>query len=116
MRKFISERLLEERLRLGFNKGGMAKAGGIANSTYANYEDGNRSPDGEFLASIADAGADVNYILTGVRVTTIEPMDRTVRIAVELLNGMSKKQREMALSLLFAEKPANTTLENRNFG
>ncbi len=65
--KNIFVRLAEERKRLGLNKGQMAKAGNVANSTYANYEDGSRSPDGEFFAAIAEAGADVLYILTGVR-------------------------------------------------
>jgi transcriptional regulator with XRE-family HTH domain len=67
MKKVIAERLLEERLRLKLKKGEMAGAGGVANSTYTNYEEGTRSPDGEFLAGIAAAGADVLYILTGIR-------------------------------------------------
>lgn len=64
----IFTRLADERKRLGLNKGQMAKAGNVANSTYANYEDGSRSPDGEFFSAIAAAGADVLYILTGQRV------------------------------------------------
>lgn len=67
MKKIISSRLFEERKRLGLKKGEMASAGGIANSTYTNYEEGSRAPDGEFLAAIASKGADVQYILTGVR-------------------------------------------------
>ncbi len=65
--KLISERLLEERNRLGLNKGQMAAIGGVANSSYTNYEEGLRSPDGNFFAAIASAGADVQYILTGTR-------------------------------------------------
>jgi transcriptional regulator with XRE-family HTH domain len=65
--KKINDRLKEERLRLGFNKGKMAASGHIANSTYTNYEDGKRSPDGDFLSAIAAVGADVQYILTGLR-------------------------------------------------
>ncbi len=60
-------RLIEERERLGLKKGGMARAGGVANSTYTKYEDGSRLPDAAFLSAIAAAGADVQYILTGVR-------------------------------------------------
>lgn len=67
MKKIIASRLFEERQRLGLKKGEMATAGGIANSTYTNYEEGARAPDGEFLAAIAAAGADVQYILTGTR-------------------------------------------------
>lgn len=70
--KNIFIRLVEERQRLGLNKGQMAKAGNVANSTYTNYEEGNRSPDGEFFAAIAAAGADVLYILTGTRVGEIK--------------------------------------------
>ncbi len=61
------KRLIEERERLGFKKGDIARAGGVANSTYTKYEDGSRVPDAEFLAAIAAAGADVQYILTGIR-------------------------------------------------
>lgn len=63
--KKIFERLVEERKRLKLNKGQMASAGNVANSTYTNYEEGSRSPDGEFFAAIAAAGADILYILTG---------------------------------------------------
>ena len=65
--KKINDRLLEERKRLGFNKGQMALAGGVRNSTYTNYEEGLRSPDANFLAAISESGADVQYILTGIR-------------------------------------------------
>lgn len=44
-----------------------AEKGGIAVRTYCNYESGKRVPDSKFLAAIAAAGADVNYILTGHR-------------------------------------------------
>ncbi len=71
--KNIFERLAEERKRLGFNKGQMAAAGNVANSTYTNYEDGVRSPDGEFFSAIAAAGADVLYILTGSRSAPVAP-------------------------------------------
>lgn len=69
--KKISERLAEERVRLNMNKSQMASAGKVANSTYTNYEEGNRSPDADFLAAIAEAGVDVQYILTGVRYNAI---------------------------------------------
>lgn len=43
----------------------MAKKGKVAKRTYCNYESGDRVPDVNFLVAIADAGADVNYLLTG---------------------------------------------------
>lgn len=67
MEKNISQRLVSERERLGLNKGEMAVAGGVAQPTYLRYESGDRSPDGDFWSRIAEAGADVLYILTGRR-------------------------------------------------
>jgi transcriptional regulator with XRE-family HTH domain len=67
MRKIIGARLEEEREKLGKKKGEMAAIGGVAASAYTNYLEGNRAPDAEFLAGIAAAGADVQYILTGIR-------------------------------------------------
>jgi transcriptional regulator with XRE-family HTH domain len=65
----ISERLLEERKRLGLNQDKMAEIGGVAKRTYCNYESGEREPMGSFFTAIATAGADVQYILTGIRAT-----------------------------------------------
>jgi transcriptional regulator with XRE-family HTH domain len=63
----ISERLLEERKRLGLNQDQMAVLGSVAKRTYCNYEAGEREPMSSFFTAIALAGADVQYILTGVR-------------------------------------------------
>lgn len=61
-------RLSEERKRLKKTQNQMAESGGVAKSTYCNYEAGIRAPDALFLGRIAEAGADVIYILTGRRV------------------------------------------------
>lgn len=45
----------------------MAEAAQVAKSTYCNYEAGKRAPDALALAHLAQAGADVLYILTGQR-------------------------------------------------
>lgn len=63
----IGRRLGEERLRLGLNKSQMAQLGGVANSAYGNYENGERPPDAAFLAAIAAVGADVLFIITSQR-------------------------------------------------
>lgn len=66
--KKLHERLEEERLRLEFNKGDWAAAGGVAGSTYTGYADGSREPLSSFFEGIAKVGADVNYIITGDRI------------------------------------------------
>lgn len=68
----ISERLLEERKRLGFNQDQMAKIGEIAKRTYCNYESGEREPMASFYSLIASVGADVQYIITGIRSGSVQ--------------------------------------------
>jgi transcriptional regulator with XRE-family HTH domain len=63
----IGNRIKEERKRLHLNQTDFGAIGGVAKNTQINYETGERSPDAEYLARIAAAGADVGYILTGVR-------------------------------------------------
>lgn len=61
------ERLREERERLGFNQTDFAAIGGLTKLTQLNYEQNKRAPDSVYLAAIAKAGADVQYIITGQR-------------------------------------------------
>lgn len=64
----ISDRLREERKRLGLNQVELGAVGGVKKLAQINYESGERQPDAGYLAAIAAAGADVRYILTGERV------------------------------------------------
>lgn len=74
----IGARLKEERERLGQSQtdtAAIAEAAGAPGATrqsQALYEKGKRMPDAAYLAAIAAAGADVLYILTGVRVGEIK--------------------------------------------
>lgn len=63
----LSERLFEERKRLGLTQEQLAALGGVKMRSQVNYEAGERCPDGIYLSGIAAAGADVQYILTGIR-------------------------------------------------
>lgn len=63
----IAERLKDERKRLGLNQTEFGKLAGVGKTTQINYESGERSPDANYLAAIVEAGADVQYIVTGVR-------------------------------------------------
>ena len=60
-------RLSEERKRIGLNQTEFAKIGGITKTSQVNYESGDRSPNVDYWQAISAAGADVQYILTGVR-------------------------------------------------
>lgn len=60
-------RLREEREKLGQSQEQFGLIGGVKKLAQMNYEKGDRSPDANYLAAIAAAGADVRYILTGQR-------------------------------------------------
>jgi transcriptional regulator with XRE-family HTH domain len=60
-------RLQEERVRLELNQDQFAEFGGVKRRAQINYESGERCPDGHYFEGIAAAGADVQYILTGIR-------------------------------------------------
>lgn len=63
----IGNRLKEERERMGLSQTDFAAIGKSGRKSQFNYETGDRVPDGAYLSAIAAAGADVLYILTGVR-------------------------------------------------
>lgn len=67
----FSDRLKQERERLGFIQPDFAEIGGVKKGAQVNYESGKRQPDSDYLQKIAAAGADVHYILTGNRVFKI---------------------------------------------
>lgn len=69
------ERLREERERLGFNQTALGAVGGVQKQAQLKYEKGERSPDTAYLEAIAKAGADVQYIVTGVRSATVLSTD-----------------------------------------
>ncbi len=64
--KEVGQRVKEERERLGYNQTVFAAIGGMSRKTQFDYESGVRAPDGSYLIGIAAAGADVQYIITGV--------------------------------------------------
>lgn len=63
----FGERLREERQRLSLNQTAMGELGGVTKKTQMLYESSTRAPDADYLAAIASAGADVLYIITGMR-------------------------------------------------
>ena len=60
-------RIREERKRLGFNQADIAKLCGVSREMWGKYEGGKAAPGGEVLFALAQAGADMQYILTGQR-------------------------------------------------
>jgi transcriptional regulator with XRE-family HTH domain len=67
----IGQRLKEERQRLGLSQAKMAEAGGVVRSAQFNYESDVRKPDAGYLALVASLGIDVQYVITGLRSSTV---------------------------------------------
>lgn len=63
----VGSRLKEERKRLGFSQEEFATTAGITRRPYTAWESGNTSPTAFQLGALAQAGADVRYIVTGDR-------------------------------------------------
>jgi transcriptional regulator with XRE-family HTH domain len=63
----FGERLRQERRRLGFTQTRFAAVAGASKNSQINWEKDVSSPTASALAAWGDAGADVQYILTGQR-------------------------------------------------
>ena len=67
MQTSTGERLKEERVRLGLSQAALGEIGGVRKQSQLNYEKGERNPDSTYLSAIAKFGADIQYIVTGIR-------------------------------------------------
>ena len=63
----FSERLREERARLGLTQEAFGELGGVRKQAQSLYESGKRTPDAAYLAGLHRAGVDVTYLLVGTR-------------------------------------------------
>lgn len=105
----ISKRLLEERKRLKMSQTEFAQCAGTTKKSQIEYEKERLPAFAAYLAAIAAAGVDVQYVLTGQR--SAEPMltpeDRAVLAAWK---NASKEVQAAALAALQAgadaKKPA----------
>lgn len=63
----IGDRLKKERKRLGYSQAEFAEILGVHRNSQSRYESGEREPEASYLNAIRKAGADVGYVMTGVR-------------------------------------------------
>lgn len=69
--KEITDRLREERVRLGLTQQAPANAGGVLVNAQGTYERGARVPNVIYLAKVAKVGVDVLYVITGARINRL---------------------------------------------
>lgn len=65
--KLVGTRLREERKILNLTQHEFAALGGVESNAQAHYESGTRQPRASYLIGIAGGGADILYVLLGVR-------------------------------------------------
>ncbi len=63
----IGHRLRQERNRLKLSQSALGTIGGVETNAQGNYESGARFPKADYLMRITQAGVDINYVVTGVR-------------------------------------------------
>lgn len=103
------ERLREERIRLGLSQAALGEIGGVRKQAQLNYEKGERSPDVAYLSAIAKFGADVQFIITGIRSAEALAPDEE-----ELLNLFRKAPlaiKAAALAALTAGNSASNSIQ-----
>ena len=61
----IGANLKQERLRLNLNQEQFAELGGVKKRAQISYEQDERVPDADYLAGVAAAGVDIQFVLTG---------------------------------------------------
>lgn len=83
----ISIRLKEERTRLGFTQADFARKLGVSREGLRLYENGAREIGAEFLAQAVQLGADVQYILTGIRSKNVEEAEKAAQPTVHVSGG-----------------------------
>lgn len=64
----LTDRLTEERERLGLNQADFGRLGGVGKNTQSNYETGATSPTAAYLQALMGHGVDSVYVLTGRRI------------------------------------------------
>lgn len=108
MNECIGERLREERERLGYSQIDFAGLAGVGRGSQANYEKGERSPDANYLAAVAEVGADIAYIVTGIKSANVRRFDRNAK-TLELIE-------ECAAALRIIERRQGLQLNDDKFG
>lgn len=83
----IGVRLLEERERLGYNQTSFARQIGISRIALRNIEEGKSDFKMSVLMSAAQSGADIQYIVTGIRSRNADDVEKSVGYTKNVIEG-----------------------------
>lgn len=109
MQMSTGERLKEERVRLGLSQAALGEIGGVRKQAQLNYEKGERNPDSAYLSAIAKFGADIQFIVTGIRSAEILSPDEK-----ELINLFRQAPLAVKAAALAALNAGNAAADSIN--
>lgn len=115
----ISKRLKAERERLGLSQPQMGDLVAAGKTTVINWEKGASAPDASQLAAMANAGADVLFILTNQRsqgldeVDLLPPDERVLVDAYRNCNAQAKQNLIQTAALLSAGMASPTSAKRQ---
>lgn len=89
LKEDVAQRISEERARIGYTQAGFARQLEITTETLRRYETGLRDASLDFLVKAAMLGVDVQYILTGIRSTNIEKVEKALEPSLKIESGAS---------------------------
>ena len=95
----IGGRLKEERLRLGLSQTAFGLLRGAGKTTVIAWERGTAFPNAQFLEQAALIGADVRYIVTGLR-DGPPPLKPEEQLVLERYRSAPRELRDAALRVL----------------
>lgn len=112
LNSLIGGRIKEERQRLGLKQTEIAEKAGISREMWGKYERGVAIPGGEVLFSFAAAGADIQYLMTGLRPNTPDLPPRTAALVDNFENMADEDKRAIERLAAAVQKPDTKTGTN----
>lgn len=114
----IGERIKSERERLGHTQDDWARHVGIHRNTQAKYEKGDATPDVNYLSSIEELCADIDFIRTGERrnwVSLAVVIDRECLLISGIVEGVEVAASSFGVSLSPEKKGKTVAMLYRAF-
>lgn len=106
----ISDRLREERERIGLTQTAMSKLGGVAFRTYCDYESGKSEPKASTLAKLGLSSVDILYVLTGTKTPSSIDISEDEAELVKIYRSAPLAIKAAALAALTAGSSASKTI------
>lgn len=105
--------LKEERKRLGLSQADVASQCGVSREIWGKYERGSAVPGGDVLKAFAVLGADVQYVLTGARCSSLakRQLPANEQLMLEIYQGLSPHQQKQLLSEMLAGGKASSSIK-----